>query len=351
MNDAPTQSPAGESFDLSQFHGVFFEEASENLASMEALLLAIDDECADDESMNAIFRCAHSIKGGAATFGFQDVTDLTHVMETLLDKLRRHELAVTVGMIDTLLESGDVLKHLLARHQSGAIDAVDASDLVARIRALAERRRAAGRAVPRSRSVPRSRRHPRRGRPARRAGRPGRRAGAGRDGRAARAAAPGQPSGRPVRRDPGAGATRGRRRRQPRCPGHAPLHGGHRGARRGADRPVLVSRGSRAGGDPRDRPDACGRGNGGGNGGAFVHDHGQGERRAARGSLRFLRRRARWPGDARCARYARHGPGAGRIDAPAPHGGAGRAARRARRPPVAAWTTRRSASRSRRSTS
>ncbi len=133
----PRTEPQGGSFDLSQFHGVFFEEAGENLERMETLLLGLDVEAADDETLNAIFRCAHSIKGGAATFGFQDVADLTHVMETLLDRLRRRELAATTGMVDTLLESGDVLEHLLARHRSGAGEPIDAADLVARIGALA----------------------------------------------------------------------------------------------------------------------------------------------------------------------------------------------------------------------
>jgi two-component system, chemotaxis family, sensor kinase CheA len=75
--------------DLSQFYQVFFEEAGENLDRMEQLLLGIDIATADDEVLNSIFRCAHSVKGGAATFGFADGAQLTHQMETLLDKLRR----------------------------------------------------------------------------------------------------------------------------------------------------------------------------------------------------------------------------------------------------------------------
>jgi two-component system chemotaxis sensor kinase CheA len=138
MSDSQTQEHEGAgAFDLAQFHGVFFEEAGENLADMERLLLSIDEASADDESLNAIFRCAHSIKGGAATFGFQDVADLTHVMETLLDRLRRRELGITLPMIDTLLESGDALKHLLAGHQGSGGEATDCSALVARIGALA----------------------------------------------------------------------------------------------------------------------------------------------------------------------------------------------------------------------
>src|SRR5881396_1867618 len=100
----------GAGIDLSQFYQVFFEEAGENLDRMEQQLLELDIEAADDEELNAIFRCAHSIKGGAATFGFGDVAELTHQMETLLDKLRRRELTPTAPMVDVLLQSGDALR-------------------------------------------------------------------------------------------------------------------------------------------------------------------------------------------------------------------------------------------------
>lgn len=122
--------------DLSQFYQVFFEEAGENLERMEQLLLELDIEAADDEELNAVFRCAHSIKGGAATFGFADVAELTHQMETLLDKLRRHELQPTAGMVDVLLASGDALKAQLARHQGAGGAPVDTVELLANIRAL-----------------------------------------------------------------------------------------------------------------------------------------------------------------------------------------------------------------------
>jgi two-component system chemotaxis sensor kinase CheA len=123
--------------DLSQFYQVFFEEAGENLERMEQQLLEIDIEAADDEELNSIFRCAHSVKGGAATFGFADVAELTHQMETLLDKLRRHELAPTAPMVDVLLQSGDALRAQLARHQSGGEgDEVDTTQLLLAIRAL-----------------------------------------------------------------------------------------------------------------------------------------------------------------------------------------------------------------------
>ncbi|MGN6527607.1 MAG: chemotaxis protein CheA [Burkholderiaceae bacterium] len=124
--------------DLSQFYQVFFEEAGENLEQMEQKLLELNVEAADDEELNAIFRCAHSVKGGAATFGFSDVAALTHQMETLLDKLRRHELAPTSAMVDVLLAAGDALKAQLAVHQGSATSAPDTSELLFNIRAMAE---------------------------------------------------------------------------------------------------------------------------------------------------------------------------------------------------------------------
>ena len=79
---------------MSQFYQVFFEEASELLAEMETLLVSMDVSAPGQEDLNAIFRAAHSIKGGAGTFGFTDMTEITHVLETLLDKLRKGELAL-----------------------------------------------------------------------------------------------------------------------------------------------------------------------------------------------------------------------------------------------------------------
>ncbi|GAB4088043.1 chemotaxis protein CheA [Hydrogenophaga soli] len=128
---------SGDSIDLSQFFEIFFEEAGENLDQMEQMLLHLDIDTADDEELNAIFRCAHSIKGGAATFGFADVAELTHQMESLLDKLRRHELKPSTPMVDVLLESSDALKGLLARHQGAGGEEMDTSSLVERIRVLA----------------------------------------------------------------------------------------------------------------------------------------------------------------------------------------------------------------------
>lgn len=128
----------GADFDLTQFYQIFFEEAGENLDQMEHILLDLNLSSANDEELNGIFRCAHSIKGGSATFGFADVAELTHQMESLLDRLRRHEIQPIPEMVDVLLESADASRSLLARHQAGGQgEAVSTTSLVQRISQLA----------------------------------------------------------------------------------------------------------------------------------------------------------------------------------------------------------------------
>lgn len=127
------------SIDMSQFYQVFFDEAQEHLGNLEQLLLDIDLQDPDPEDLNAIFRAAHSIKGSAGTFGFQDLAEVTHVMETLLDRVRKNETRLTEDMVDAFLESGDVLKNLLAAHQGQAVaDRESAAALCRRMEALLE---------------------------------------------------------------------------------------------------------------------------------------------------------------------------------------------------------------------
>ncbi|MFI4931737.1 MAG: Hpt domain-containing protein, partial [Burkholderiales bacterium] len=148
MADTHATGSGSAGIDLTQFYQVFFEEAGENLATMEQMLLGLDLTRADDEELNAIFRCAHSVKGGAATFGFADVAELTHQMETLLDKLRRHELEPHPRMVDVLLAAGDALKAQLARHQGAGGEAVDTRALLADIVQLASGTAPASAAAP-----------------------------------------------------------------------------------------------------------------------------------------------------------------------------------------------------------
>ena len=115
------------SIDMSQFYQVFFEESAEHLASMESLLLSLDLDAPDADQLNAIFRAAHSIKGGSGTFGFTDMTEVTHILETLLDRIRKNEIAITRDMVDAFLEAGDVLHGLLGAHQNGSVADEEAS--------------------------------------------------------------------------------------------------------------------------------------------------------------------------------------------------------------------------------
>ena len=108
------------SIDLNQFNQVFFEECAEHLAEMEQILVSLTDAGPDAEQLNAIFRAAHSIKGGAGIFGFQDMTVVTHVLESLLDRMRNHEISFSTSMVDLFLEAGDVISMQLAGHRDGA---------------------------------------------------------------------------------------------------------------------------------------------------------------------------------------------------------------------------------------
>jgi two-component system chemotaxis sensor kinase CheA len=101
------------SIDLSQFHAVFFEESFEGLELMEATLLELDVDNPDSEQINSIFRAAHSIKGGSGTFGFVQVTEFTHVLETLLDRVRDGVQTIDADCIELLLQSVDCLRSLL----------------------------------------------------------------------------------------------------------------------------------------------------------------------------------------------------------------------------------------------
>ena len=105
------------SVDMNQFHTVFFEESQEHLQTMEELLLNISTDAPDAEDLNSIFRAAHSIKGGSGIFGFDALTGLTHVMETILDRARNNELELTTDIVDVLLATTDTLGDILQAYQ------------------------------------------------------------------------------------------------------------------------------------------------------------------------------------------------------------------------------------------
>jgi two-component system chemotaxis sensor kinase CheA len=116
--------------DLTQFHGAFFDESFEALDLMESTLLSLTVGSPEPESVNAIFRVAHSIKGGGATFGFGEIASFTHSLETLLEELRSERMAVTQPICDLLLKSVDVMRAMLgAARTKRPYDAQSVTDL------------------------------------------------------------------------------------------------------------------------------------------------------------------------------------------------------------------------------
>lgn len=103
---------------VAQFHKVFFEESLEGLDTMESNLLALD-EGGDKELVHSIFRAAHSIKGGAGTFGFPEMSAFTHEAETLLDQVRDGRRAIDKGIIELMLRAVDCLRGMFDRAQAG----------------------------------------------------------------------------------------------------------------------------------------------------------------------------------------------------------------------------------------
>ncbi len=106
------------SIDISQFLQTFYEESFEGLDIMESELLNLNVGSADKETINTIFRAAHSIKGGSGTFGLSSVADYTHVLETLLDEMRDGKRDVSQYSVDLMLQSVDVLREMLSALQS-----------------------------------------------------------------------------------------------------------------------------------------------------------------------------------------------------------------------------------------
>ncbi|KRG51419.1 chemotaxis protein CheA [Stenotrophomonas beteli] len=137
------------SMDLQRFHATFFEESREGLDAMEAGLLALESGQQDAEIINSVFRAAHSIKGGAGTFGFDAIAALTHVLETLLDELRAGKRALEGHAVDAMLSSVDVLRALLREAEHGqAADPAAVAAVKARLEAVLSGQAAASAPAP-----------------------------------------------------------------------------------------------------------------------------------------------------------------------------------------------------------
>lgn len=126
--------------DFSAFHETFFDEARELLDEMETLLMELDVDAPDPEALAAIFRAAHSIKGGASTFGFEDLQVTTHLLENLLDGVRHAEMFLDREAVDTILSVRDHLAMLLDCYANEeAPDAEEVASVRSELKELAAR--------------------------------------------------------------------------------------------------------------------------------------------------------------------------------------------------------------------
>ncbi|MCC5796137.1 MAG: chemotaxis protein CheA [Methylophaga sp.] len=124
------------SVDISQFHEIFFEESIEGLDLMEKELLNLNKDDYDVETINTIFRAAHSIKGGAGSFGFNQISEFTHSVETLLDQMRNNEREINSQAISILLQAVDKLRQMVSAAEQN--ESFDETELVAVSEALAQ---------------------------------------------------------------------------------------------------------------------------------------------------------------------------------------------------------------------
>ena len=124
--------------DMNEIKEIFFQECEEQLAELESGLLKLNDGDRDPETVNAVFRAVHSIKGGAGAFGLDDLVAFAHVFETTLDCVRSNKLEPNQDVLKVMLKSADVLADLTnAARDGGSVDETRSRGLVKELEALA----------------------------------------------------------------------------------------------------------------------------------------------------------------------------------------------------------------------
>ena len=124
--------------DMNEIKEIFFQECEEQLAELESGLLKLNDGDRDPETVNAVFRAVHSIKGGAGAFGLDDLVSFAHVFETTLDCVRSNKLEPTQDVLKVMLKSADVLADLTnAARDGGSVNEARSRTLIRELEALA----------------------------------------------------------------------------------------------------------------------------------------------------------------------------------------------------------------------
>ena len=119
---------------ISDYHQLFLEELDEQLQTMEEEILRLEQEGGSEEAIQSLFRAAHTLKGSSAAMGFQDMQQLTHEMEHLLDKVRSKQIKVSDSLINQLFKSLDLLKQLKEIVVDGTGNEVEISLVIAELR-------------------------------------------------------------------------------------------------------------------------------------------------------------------------------------------------------------------------
>ena len=119
---------------MAEIRATFFQECEEQLAALEAGLTDMQSGTAEVETVNAVFRAVHSMKGGAGIFALDALVRFAHVFETALDKVRSGELAATPPVVGLFLRAADVLADVVhAAQDGGSADEARTSTLVAEL--------------------------------------------------------------------------------------------------------------------------------------------------------------------------------------------------------------------------
>lgn len=122
--------------DMSQYLGVFIDEAREHLQNLNDKLLELEGKADDPELISSIFRSAHTLKGSSGQMGFKNMMELTHTMENVFDALRHAKIKVSANMIDVLFETLDLLESMIDTIEQGGDDKKDAGEIMKKLRAL-----------------------------------------------------------------------------------------------------------------------------------------------------------------------------------------------------------------------
>lgn len=119
--------------DMSQYRELFISESREHLNSINELIVALEKDAGDRETIDSLFRIAHSIKGMAASMEYGDIAELAHKLEDLMDRVRKGALAFDGGAADLLLEGADLLEAMIADVEQDAPASRDIRNLVQRL--------------------------------------------------------------------------------------------------------------------------------------------------------------------------------------------------------------------------